>query len=489
LYDVAIKTHFINAPTVRKMAMIDIIEPAAAGQPGIPIHPIASADWPAFAEAQAATTRAAAALASFTGKAGDLALVPTTEGAVERVLFGLGDRGGSAMAWRALAARLPAGDYEIVPPEDAGAGGSARAEDIALAWALGAYRFDRYKQERGAAAPRLLAPPTVDLDRVRAVVGACALARDMVNTPANDMGPLQIETIAREIAEAHGARLDVATGDELIAAGYPAVHAVGRAAAPTRAPRIIELSWGEKGRPKVAVVGKGVVFDSGGLDIKPSAGMRLMKKDMGGAAHALALGRMVMALNLPVRLTVLVPAVENAISGDAMRPGDVLASRKGLSIEVGNTDAEGRLILADALARAAELEPDLTIDLATLTGAARVALGPQVIPFYTTDEELAAALAEASRAVEDPLWRMPLWQGYAAALDSDVADLKNDPDAWAQAGSVTAALFLQRFAPTAGAWAHFDLFAWNPRIRPGWPAGAEAQAIRAILAVLEARYA
>jgi leucyl aminopeptidase len=239
----------------------------------------------------------------------------------------------------------------------------------------------------------------------------------------------------------------------------------------------------------VAVVGKGVVFDSGGLDIKPSAGMRLMKKDMGGAAHALALGRMIMALELPVRLTALVPAVENAISGDAMRPGDVLASRKGLSIEVGNTDAEGRLILADALARAAELEPDLTIDLATLTGAARVALGPQVIPFYTSDDDLAAALAEASRAVEDPLWRMPLWEGYAASLDSDVADIKNDPDAWAQAGSVTAALFLQHFAPKTGVWAHFDIFAWNPRGRPGWPAGAEAQAIRAILAVLEARYA
>jgi leucyl aminopeptidase len=216
--------------------------------------------------------------------------------------------------------------------------------------------------------------------------------------------------------------------------------------------------------------------------------MRLMKKDMGGAAHALALGQMVMALNLPVRLSVLVPAVENAISGDAMRPGDVLASRKGLTIEVGNTDAEGRLILADALTRAAELEPDLTIDLATLTGAARAALGPQVIPFYTPDDNLAVALAEASRRNEDPLWRMPLWEGYAGSLDSDIADLKNDPDAWAQAGSVTAALFLQRFAPQVGAWAHFDIFAWNPRSRPGWPTGAEAQSIRAILAVLEDRY-
>jgi leucyl aminopeptidase len=251
---------------------------------------------------------------------------------------------------------------------------------------------------------------------------------------------------------------------------------------------MIEIAWGEPAHPLIAIVGKGVVFDSGGLDIKPSAGMRLMKKDMGGAAHALALGRMVMAAGLPVRLAVLVPAVENAISGDAMRPGDVLASRKGLSIEVGNTDAEGRLILADALARAAELSPELTIDMATLTGAARVALGPEVIPFFTADDKLAAEIEAAARAVGDPLWRLPLWTGYAGALDSDIADLKNDPDAWAQAGSVTAALFLQRFAPE-GAWAHLDIFAWNPKGRPGWPMGAEAQAIRALYAMLKARYA
>ena len=482
--------------------MVDVIVAAPADAPAIPIHPLAPRDWPAFAEGASPTARAAAAVASFAGKAGELVLVPTPEGAVERVLFGLGETAPSAMApsamvWRGLSARLAAGDYQIVFPGRSTATPSAGAGDIALAWALGTYRFDRYKQERGGPPPRLVAPPGVDLARVYALAAACALARDMVNTPANDMGPLQIETIARELAQAHGASLSVVVGDDLIGAGYPAVHAVGRAAAPARAPRMIELTWGEAGRPKVAVVGKGVVFDTGGLDIKPSAGMRLMKKDMGGAAHALALGRMVMALNLPVRLSVLVPAVENAISGDAMRPGDVLASRKGLSIEVGNTDAEGRLILADALARAGELEPDLTIDLATLTGAARVALGPQVIPFYTADDTLADALAEASRAVEDPLWRMPLWEGYAASLDSDVADLKNDPDAWAQAGSVTAALFLQRFAPKSapesasgkGAWAHFDIFAWNPRARPGWPAGAEVQAIRAILAVLEARYA
>ena len=249
---------------------------------------------------------------------------------------------------------------------------------------------------------------------------------------------------------------------------------------------MIEIAWGEG--PLVALIGKGVVFDSGGLDIKPSSGMRLMKKDMGGAAHALALARMVMAAKLPVRLAVLVPVVENAISGDAMRPGDVLPSRKGLTIEVGNTDAEGRLILADALARAAELAPELTFDFATLTGAARVALGPQVIPFYTDDDALAVDLAAAANAQEDAIWRMPLWPGYEDSLDSDVADLANDPASWAQAGSVTAALFLKRFAPNIGSWAHFDVFAWNPQSRPGYPVGAEVQAIRAVFAVLKDRF-
>ena len=255
---------------------------------------------------------------------------------------------------------------------------------------------------------------------------------------------------------------------------------------------MIEITWGKADHPLVALVGKGVVFDTGGLDIKPSAGMRQMKKDMGGAAHALALGRMIMAAGLPVRLCILVPTVENAISGDAMRPGDVLASRKGLSIEVGNTDAEGRLILADALTRAAELEPALTIDLATLTGAARVALGPQLPPFYTDDEALAGQIEAAARAESDPLWRMPLWKPYAEALDSDVAEIKNDPDGWAQAGSVTAALFLQRFAPQApacGPWVHLDIFAWNPRNRPGHPAGAEAQSIRGLYRMIRERFA
>ena len=446
----------------------------------VPVHALAESGLADALKAAPANVAPFAALSEFKAKAGQVLVVPDAGGAIERVLFGLGANP-DPMAFRALAAKLPAGTYKI-----AQAPAGLDAAQIALAFALGSYRFDRYKTHGGERAK--LVAEGVDVAEVRQVAHACALARDMVNTPANDMGPLQLETIAREIAEQHGAQITVITGEGLLEANYPAVHAVGRAADPARAPRMIELSWGEAGKPLICLVGKGVVFDTGGLDIKPSAGMRQMKKDMGGAAHALALGRMVMAAKLPVRLVVLTPVVENAISGDAMRPGDVLASRKGLSIEVGNTDAEGRLILADALTRAGELEPALTLDLATLTGAARVALGPQLPPFYTDDEDLAADIERAAKAASDPVWRMPLWKGYVDALDSDVAEIKNDPDAWAQAGSVTAALFLQRFAPT-GPWAHFDIFAWNPRNRPGHPAGAEAQAIRGLYRMIRDRFA
>jgi leucyl aminopeptidase len=449
--------------------------PAASA---IPIDALLEDAWSEFAAALAPPERAAATLAAFTAKAGEVALIPDDRGALRRVLFGLGDQA-KAMGFRGLAGRLPSGQFEL-PSVPAG----SDASEIVQAFALGAYRFDRYRPGRDPA-PRLLTPPGGELGE--SLAHAHSLARDMINSGANDMGPLQVETIAREIAHAQGADITVTTGEALLEAGYPAVHAVGRAAAPARAPRMIEISWGEAGAPHVVIIGKGVVFDSGGLDIKPSSGMRLMKKDMGGAAHALALGRMIMAARLGVRLTVLTPVVENAIGGDAMRPGDVIASRKGLFIEVGNTDAEGRLILADALTRAGELAPDLTIDLATLTGAARVALGPEVTPFYTADEDLAADIAAASAKVEDPLWRMPLWDGYAAALDSDVADITNEPEAWAQAGSVTAALFLRRFAPD-GPWAHFDIFAWNPRGRPGWAKGAEIQAIRALFAMMAQRW-
>ncbi|MBX7248541.1 MAG: leucyl aminopeptidase family protein [Caulobacteraceae bacterium] len=421
----------------------------------------------------------------FKGQAGALALVPGEDGGLERVWFGLGKAAQpDAMALRSLSARLPDGDYRIELSRDAIA-----ADNLALGWALGTYAFDRYKARDDRARPRLVSPARCDREGVLRVARACLLAREMVDTPAADMGPLQIETIAREIAEENAASITVTSGDAL-AEDYPAVHAVGRAADPARGPRLIEISWNDDRAdlPLVALVGKGVVFDSGGLDIKPASGMRNMKKDMGGAAHALALGRLVMQAGLPVRLKVLVPAVENAISGDAFRPGDILKTRKGLTIEIGNTDAEGRVILSDALARAGEHAPDLTIDFATLTGAARVALGPELPPFYTDDEVLAAEILAASSQVSDPVWRMPLWRGYREAVEAEIADLRNDSADWAQAGSVTAALFLQRFAPTSGGWVHFDIFAWNPKGRPGWPAGAEAQALRACFAMLQRRY-
>ncbi len=454
-----------------------LIAPEAAATP-TSVALVAEGGWEALRESLDPVGRSAAELAGFKGKAGQAVILP---GETPRVLAGLGE---GAMALRSLPSRLTAADYRLE--------GDDPTPDQAIAFVLGTYRFDRYKKEHGKPQPRLVVSDAKVRAEALAAAHALFLARDMVNTPANDMGPLQIETIAREIAGAHGASCSVITGDELLTQNYPAVHAVGRAAVPARAPRMIELGWkgsdAASDAPLLAIVGKGVVFDTGGLDIKPSSGMRQMKKDMGGAAHALALARMVMGADLPVRLAVLVPVVENAISGDAMRPGDVLDSRAGLTIEVGNTDAEGRLILADALTRAGELSPVLTLDFATLTGAARVALGPEVIPFYTADDALAGELAEQASAVADPLWRMPLWAGYEESLDSDVADIKNDPDAWAQAGSVTAALFLQRFAPKDGAWVHFDIFAWNSKSRPGRPAGAEAQAIRAVFAVLKARF-
>ncbi len=455
----------------------------AAAEAPVPIRAVFEAE---FAASKDANLRRLAETHRFNAKRGEVLLVPGADGSLTDVVLGLGKPDNAdPMIARGLPPRLPAGDYAL----EARKGGPA-GDQFALGWVFGSYVFDRYKKREDKPRPRLVAPKGCDLDEVTHIAHACALARDMVNTPAADMGPLQIETIAREIAEAYGAKITVTTGDDLLEENYPAIHAVGRAAAPHRAPRFIELKWNHKKKdlPLVVLVGKGVVFDSGGLDIKSAGGMRQMKKDMGGGAHALALGRMVMHAGLPVRLVILVPVVENAISGDAFRPGDVLASRKGLTIEIGNTDAEGRLILADALARAGELEPDLTVDFATLTGAARVALGPQLPPFYTQDDAFAAAVAKAAVAEADPVWRMPLWPGYRDAVDSEIADVRNDSADWAQAGSVTAALFLERFAPEKGTWAHFDIFAWNPRARPGWPAGGEAQAIRAVYAVLRKRY-
>jgi leucyl aminopeptidase len=376
-----------------------------------------------------------------------------------------------------LATALPKGTYRFADTPAAPA-------LAALAFALGTYRFERYR-ERPAKEVRLVLPDGVDGEEVTRIAAAVAMGRDLINTPANDLGPDGIEEAARRLAERHVADIQVTIGDDLLDANLPMIHAVGRAA--DRAPRLVDITWGDEGSPLVAVVGKGVAFDTGGLDIKPSSAMLLMKKDMGGAAAALALADMVMGAGLKLRLRVLIPAVENAISGASFRPGDVLRSRKGLSVEIGNTDAEGRLILADALALADEDAPELIVDFATLTGAARVALGPELPPFYTGDDALADTVARLARDVRDPAWRLPLWAPYAKMLDSKIADT-NNVSSGGMAGSITAALFLSRFVTAAKAHLHFDIYGWNLSARPGRPEGGEVQAARLVYAVLKERF-
>lgn len=412
----------------------------------------------------------------FAGEAGRTLVLPGAGGAVSGVLFGVG-RGEGTLALGALAKALPAGDWHFASPPD-------RPELAALALKLGGYRFTRYGKRPGSDL-RLALPAGADAGHVGRVADGVFLARDLVNTPTNDMGPDALEKAVRELARAHKADVSVVKGDDLLKKNFPMIHAVGRASA--QAPRLIDLTWGPKKAPKVTLVGKGVCFDTGGLDIKPASGMLLMKKDMGGAANVLGLASMIMAAGLKVRLRVLIPAVENSIAGNAFRPGDVLTSRKGVTVEIGNTDAEGRLVLADALALADEEAPQVLVDMATLTGAARVALGPDLPPFYTDDEALASELASASVAVEDPLWRMPLWKPYEAKLASKIADMNNvTTDGFA--GSITAALFLKRFVEKTPAWVHLDIFAWNPWERPHGPVGGEAQGIRALEKVVSQRF-
>ncbi|PQA87957.1 leucyl aminopeptidase family protein [Hyphococcus luteus] len=408
----------------------------------------------------------------FTGEAGGV----FTDGAA--AVIGLGDES-DPFIFAAAAEKLPKGDYVLADPLEPDA-----ATLAALAWLMGGYRFDRYKEQKSAEA-RLIAPENADAEAARRAGEAVFLARDLVNTPAGDMGPAALEQAARNLAEAHGAQIDVIVGDDLLAENFPMVHAVGRAA--KAAPRLIDMTWGDAHAPKLTLVGKGVTFDSGGLNIKGAGGMAIMKKDMGGAAHVLALAGMIMSAGLKVRLRAIVPAVENAISGDSFRPGDILKSRKGLTVEIGNTDAEGRLILADALTLGGEEEPELMISLATLTGAARVALGPELAPFYCDDEALAENLQAAAARAADPVWRMPLWRGYESMLSSQIADV-NHISGGSFAGSVTAALFLKKFAGEAASWMHFDIYAWRPKAAPGRPAGGEAQTIRALFGVLKDRY-
>ncbi|MGE0044629.1 MAG: M17 family metallopeptidase [Hyphomonadaceae bacterium] len=446
-------------------------------QSAAPIHAMRPAEWAAWIENRADSLKRLAAAQDFRAQAARILVVPGTDGSIERVLFGLGERT-SAMIFGALAQHLPSGDYRIAaaPKEFA-------PTYIATAWGLGAYAFDKYKP-RKRAAPRLVMPEGADAADVERMAAGAWLVRDLVNTPANDMGPEKLHAAAEAIAAKHDARFEAIVGDALLSERFPLIHAVGRAAA--EAPRLLHLSWGLSEAPCVALVGKGVTFDTGGLDLKNDSGMRLMKKDMGGAAHALALARMVMQAELPVRLELFIPVAENAVSSNAFRPGDIIASRKGLSVEVDNTDAEGRLILADALTRACEERPQLMFDYATLTGAARVALGPDLPPMFTDDEALASDLAKASAETHDPLWRMPMWAPYDPDMDSPIADIKNTGDA-GMAGAIYGALFLKRFVD-AKTWAHFDVYAWTPKERPGRPPGGDAHALRASWRVLKQRF-
>ena len=418
--------------------------------------------------------------AAFTAAAGKVQLLPGDDGGLGGVVFGLGaDEDPFALA--ALPSQLPSGTYRLALTP-----AGANLNLATLAWAMGTYSFARYKA-RDAAKMRaaLVWPEGVDRALAGRVARGLFLARDLVNTPANEMGPAELAGAAESLARDHGARVSVIEGRALIERNYPMIWAVGQGS--PRAPRLIDMRWGDETRPRVTLVGKGVCFDSGGLDIKPSSAMATMKKDMGGAAAVLGIAHMVMDAKLPVSLRVLIPAVENSVSGEAYRPGDVLKSRKGLTVEVGNTDAEGRLVLADALAEADGDAPELLICIATLTGAARVATGFDLPPFFTMDDALAADLMRASQAEADAMWRLPLWRGYRGLIEGKVADLTNNPDS-PNAGAITAALFLERFVEKAKAFVHFDIAAWNDRAKPGRPVGGEAQAIRAIYAMLSARY-
>ena len=414
----------------------------------------------------------------FEPKADAFCPIPGEDGNVERVLCGRDANAPDIWRIAALPERLPPSDYAL----DSGADPAAAV----LGWMLGAYRFDRYKTAKRKARPILGLPDGIDRERTIATVEAVYLARDLINTPAEDMKPSDLAAAAETVAGRHGAEFRVTVGEDLLERNYPAIHAVGRAAAD--APRLIDLAWGDPDRPKVTLVGKGVCFDSGGLGIKPASGMKLMKKDMGGGATVLGLAGMIMALNLPVRLRLLIPAVENAIAGNAYRPMDVIRTRSGTTVEIGHTDAEGRVILCDTLAEAASEEPDLLLDVATLTGAARVALGTELPALFCNDDELAGDILAQGEAADDPLWRMPLWPGYRQRIEGSAGDITNAPEG-PFGGAITAALFLERFVGGAARWAHIDTMGWNASARPGRPKGGEALALRALFAAIEARYA
>ncbi|WP_445948902.1 leucyl aminopeptidase family protein [Sphingorhabdus sp.] len=448
------------------------------GQAATLIHVTDKSRFEAWLALQPDAVRTAVKAQKFEGGANDIAILPADKTGEWSVAAGVTDVSASGLWHLAkLADSLPEGTYRLADYD---------ASEAMLGWMLGQYRYHEYLSEPKLTGPRVLLvkePARIAMAALQAA--ATALVRDLVNRPAGDLGPNALEAEAKRIAKAHKAEVTVTAGEPL-EAGYPLIHAVGKAAAREHAPRLIELEWGDPRHPRVAIVGKGITFDTGGLDIKPSTGMRLMKKDMGGAAHALALAELIMAAHLPVRLHMLVAAAENSISGNAMRPGDIIKSRKGITVEIDNTDAEGRLVLADALTKAIEDKAELIIDFATLTGAARVALGPDLPAMFSNDDSVAIGLLAASKAATDPLWHMPLWAPYMEMLDSDIADTSNSGGGFA--GAVTAALFLQKFVPDNVPWVHLDTFAWRPTSKPGRPKGGEALGLRAVFSYLAETY-
>lgn len=447
------------------------------GQPAHAIHIVAKADFEAWLAAQPEKVRGLASANRFAAKAGESLIIPGEAPDDWSITVGASNHPG---IWdlAAIAMKLPEGIYRLGD----GAPGAG-----ALGWLLAHHRFDRYLAKADPVPQRvLLTSEPAAIAEMVSQAEATALVRDLVNMPAADMGPTELQHTIEALGKAHGATVHITKGHDL-ETGYPMIHAVGAAAEKRHAPRLIEFEWGNKDHPRIAIIGKGITFDSGGLNIKTGGSMRLMKKDMGGAAHAIALAKLVMEARLPVRLQLLVAAAENAIAGNAFRPGDILKSRNGLTVEIDNTDAEGRLVLADALTKAGESSPELIFDYATLTGAARVALGPDLPALFCNDHALAGALNQASVAVHDPVWRLPLWSGYDDMLKSDVADCVNSAEG-GLAGAITAALFLRKFVPEGVAWAHFDTFAWRPASKPGRPKGGDALGMRAAFEVIKTRY-
>lgn len=445
----------------------------------LPLIPVVESEFTAWLERQDQVLRRWLTTTGFKAKPGSFSLIPGADGQLQAVVVNI-SQADDLWALGGLPAALPEGDYAL----DAAGLDTRQIERLTLGWALGAYQFARYKAPKRAMA-RLILNPACAAGRIENVVAAVTLVRDLINTPAEDLMPEQLAEATQALAEAFGATFAQSVGEELLARNYPLIHAVGRAS--VHPPRLLDLRWGDAAHPQVTLVGKGVCFDSGGLDLKPSSAMRLMKKDMGGAATALGLARLIMSAVLPIRLRVLIAAVDNAVAGNAFRPGDVIRSRQGLTIEIHNTDAEGRLILCDALSEAASERPEVLIDFATLTGAARVALGTEVPALFCNDEALAAGLLAAAEREQDPCWRLPLHQPYREMLDSKIADIANASDS-SYAGAITAALFLKEFVPDGLPWAHIDLMAWNLKTQPGRPEGGEAMTLRAVFAWLEERY-